>query len=54
MFECPMQGGVLGPILFNCIVAQLKLILTKLDIKCHTYADDTQFQVNFNKFMTFV
>ena len=41
------QGSVLGPVLFNCIMAQLPSILKSIGIDSHIYADDTQFWVSF-------
>ena len=43
------QGSVLGPILFNCIMAPLPQILRSMGIGCHSYADDTQFWVSFSE-----
>ena len=36
------QGSILGPILFNCVMAKLCKILTAKNIYHHIYADDTQ------------
>ena len=41
------QGSVLGPVLFNCIMAQLPSMLKSIGIDSHIYADDTQFWVSF-------
>jgi hypothetical protein len=41
------QGSVLGPVLFNCIMALLPSKLAEIGIDCHIYADDTQFWVSF-------
>ena len=42
------QGSVLGPLLFNCVMAGLPPILESFDVQCHLYADDTQFLVTFD------
>ena len=41
------QGSVLGPVLFNCIMAQLPSLLKEIGIDSHIYADDTQFWISF-------
>ena len=41
------QGSILGPVLFNCIMAQLPSLLSNFGIQSHIYADDTQFWVSF-------
>ena len=41
------QGSVLGPILFNCVMASLPKLLNSIGIKWHMYVDDTQFSVSF-------
>jgi hypothetical protein len=41
------QGSILGPILFNCIMAGLAEELEHLQIEHHIYADDTQLLVPF-------
>ena len=43
------QGSVLGPALFNCFMAGLPWIFESLGVKCHLFADDTQFVVTFEK-----
>ena len=43
------QGSVLGPVLFNCFMAGLPWIFESLGVKCHLFADDTQFVVTFEK-----
>ena len=42
-------GSVLGPVLFNCVVAGLPRILESMGVKCHIYANNTQFVVTFDK-----
>ena len=42
------QGSVLGPVLFNCIMSLLPLVLDGIGISSHLYADDTQFWVSFD------
>ena len=36
-------------VLFNCVMAGLPRILESMGVKCHLYADDTQFFVTFEK-----
>ena len=43
------QGSVLGPVLFNCFMAGLPWIFESLGVKCHLFADDTQFVETFEK-----
>ena len=43
------QGSVLGPLLFNCIMARLPSILESMGVQCHLYADDTQFLITFDR-----
>ena len=42
------QGSVLGPLLFNCVIASLPSILESFDVQCDLYADETQFLVTFD------
>ena len=42
------QGSVLGPILFNCYLAELFHLLDSLDINFHNYADDTQIWCSYD------
>ena len=42
------QCSVLGPMLFNCVMAGLPRILESLGAKCHLHADNTQFVVTFD------
>ena len=41
-----LQGSVLGPILFNCVMASLPKLLSSIGIKSHMYVEDTQFWVS--------
>jgi hypothetical protein len=41
------QGSILGPILFNCIMAGLARQLEKMEVNHHIYADDTQIWIPF-------
>jgi hypothetical protein len=36
------QGSILGPVLFNCVMAELAATLSSLEVNFHIYADDTQ------------
>jgi hypothetical protein len=42
------QGSVLGPVLFNCLMAELPSIIKSMGVECHVYADDTQFWLSFD------
>ena len=35
-----MQGSVLGPVLFNCVMSLLVYLLEDMGVLCHIYADD--------------
>ena len=41
------QGSILGPILFNCIMAGLAVKLESSNVQHHIYADDTQLLIPF-------
>ena len=43
------KGSVLGPLLFNCVIAGLPPILESFDVQRHLNADDSQFLVTFDK-----
>ena len=44
------QDSVLGPLLFNCIMARLLSILESICVQCHLYVDDTQFLITFDRY----
>ena len=39
---CPMQGSVLGPLLFTVFVSPIGRLIENCNISYHAYADDTQ------------
>ena len=41
------QGSVLGPILYSLYTSPLSDIAKQQGMKCHFYADDSQFYVSF-------
>ena len=43
------QGSVFGPIIFNCVMSDLPKLLWDMSIGYHTYVDDTQCWVRYNK-----